>query len=178
VVAAQDLTVRVTLRDFTLALLSAEDASASALCELLGAEEPPGWPPLYHDAGSRGWFLRKLESDPSVQGWLGFYVIAEIDGRFTLAGSAGFKGPPNAEGMVEIGYSIVEAFQRRGIATAAIAQLVDRAFADPRVEVVTAETPVTFAASRALLEKCGFALAGTRTDADDGALALYARVSH
>ena len=79
--------------------------------------------------------------------------------------------------MVEIGYSIVEAFQRRGIASAAIAQLVDRAFADPRVEVVTAETPVTFTASRGLLEKCGFALTGTRTDPEDGELALYARTS-
>ena len=66
--------------------------------------------------------------------------------------------------MVEIGYSIVEAFHRRGIASAAMAQLVDRAFADPRVEVVTAETPVTFTASRGLLEKCGFTLTGTRTD--------------
>jgi RimJ/RimL family protein N-acetyltransferase len=169
--------VKIALHKFTPALLSAEDSSASALCEMLGVAEPADWPPLFHDADSRGWFLRKLEADPLLAGWLGFYVVAEIEEHPTLAGSAGFKGPPNSEGMVEIGYSIVESLQRRGIASAAIAQLVDRAFADPRVETVTAETPITFGASRALLEKCGFVLTGTRTDADDGELALYARTS-
>jgi RimJ/RimL family protein N-acetyltransferase len=177
VVAASRLSVKVTLRDFTPALLSAEDVSTSTLCRLLGVAEPADWPPLFHDADSRGWFLRKLEADPSFAGWLGFYVIAEIGEREVLAGSAGFKGPPNPEGMVEIGYSIVESLQRRGIASAAIAQLIDSAFADPRVETVTAETPVAFAASRTLLEKCGFVLTGTRTDPDDGELALYARTS-
>jgi [ribosomal protein S5]-alanine N-acetyltransferase len=169
--------VRVTLRDFTPALLSAEDVSAAALCGILGVAEPPDWPPLFNDADTRAWFRQKLESDPSSKGWLGFYVVAEIGERPTLVGTAGFKGPPNADGIVEIGYSIVETFQRRGIASAAVAQLVDRAFADPRVEVVSAETLVTLDASRGLLEKCGFTLTGTRTDPDEGEIALYARTS-
>jgi RimJ/RimL family protein N-acetyltransferase len=177
VVAAAHLTVKVTLRDYTPALLLAEDISAASLCALLGVAEPPSWPPLFNDADSRAWFRRKLEADPSVVGWLGFYVIAEIDGRATLAGSAGFKGPPNDDGMVEIGYSIVDAFQRRGIAKAAVNELVRRAAADPRVKLITAETPVTFTASRGLLERCGFVLTGTRTDPEEGELALYARAS-
>lgn len=174
-VAAPRLTVKVALREFTPALLLAEDVSVTTLCRLLGVSEPPDWPPLYHDADSRGWFLRTLEADPSVAGWVGFYVIAEIDERPTLAGSAGFKGPPDSGGMVEIGYSIVPSLRRRGIATAAIADLVDRALADPRVKIIKAETPVSFTASRGLLEKSGFALTGTRTDTDEGNLALYAR---
>ena len=169
--------MKVTLRDYTPAFLSAEDISGAALSGMLGVAEPPEWPPLFNDAETRAWFRRTLESDPSVTGWLGFYVIAEIDGRPTLSGTAGFKGPPNADGVVEIGYSIVEKFQRRGIASAAVAQLVDRAFADPRVEVVTAETLPSLAASRGLLEKCGFVLTGTRTDPDEGEIVLYARTA-
>ena len=46
-----------------------------------------------------------------------------------------------------------------------------------RVTVVTAETPVAFAGSRGLLEKCGFVLTGTRSDPEEGELALYARTS-
>jgi ribosomal-protein-alanine N-acetyltransferase len=177
VVAASHLTVKIALFDFTPELLTTESVSAAALCGRLGVAAPPDWPPSFHDADSRGWFLRKLEADPNVVGWLGFYVIAEIGGRPTLAGSAGFKGPPDADGMVEIGYSIVPSLQRRGIATEAVIQLVSRAFADPRVVTVRAETPLTFTASRGLLEKCSFVLTGTRTDPEDGELALYTRAS-
>lgn len=169
--------MRVVLRDFTPALLSAEDVSAAALSKALGVAEPASWPPRFNDADTRRWFREKLETDPSVSGWLGVYVIAEIDGQATLAGAAGYKGPPDADGTVEIGYSIVDAYQRRGIATEAVVQLVSRAFADRRVVTVKAETPLTFTASRGLLEKCGFVLTGTRTDPDDGDLAIYRRAS-
>ena len=83
------------------------------------------------------------------------------------------KGPPDATGTVEIGYSVVEAYHRRGIGTEVVRELVSRAFGDARVQRVTAETPLSFEASRGLLEKNGFRLAGQRTDPEEGELALY-----
>lgn len=144
-----------------------------ALSALLDVVVPSGWPPLYHDADVRAWFRGKLLADPDATGWLGYYVVATIDGAPTLVGSAGYKGPPDATGMVEVGYSIVEAYRRQGIALAALRQLVNQAFADARVLTVTAETPVTFAGSRSLLERGGFAPTGRRSDPDEGELALY-----
>ncbi len=163
----------VRLIEMTLGALAAEDAAPGALEALLDVAVPPGWPPLYHDADVRAWFRARLVADPDAAGWFGWYVTATVHGIPTLVGTAGYKGPPDAAGMVEVGYSVVEAYRRQGIALAALRQLVDRAFADPRVSVVTAETPVTFTASRGLLERAGFALTGTRTDADEGELALY-----
>lgn len=163
----------VRLVEMSISALDAEDGSVGELAALLDVAVPSGWPPLYHDAGVRAWFRARLLADPDAAGWLGYYVIATLDGVPTLVGSAGYKGPPDAAGMVEVGYSIVEAYRRQGIAFAALRQLVDRAFADARVRTVTAETPVTFAASRSLLERSGFALTGKRIDPEEGELALY-----
>ncbi|MBC7834127.1 MAG: GNAT family N-acetyltransferase [Phycisphaerales bacterium] len=155
--------------------MTAEGVSVERLCAELGAAAPASWPPLYNDEGTRTWFLQKLEAEPAAAGWLGYYVVADIEGVPTLVGAGGYKGPPNGDGIVEIGYSIIDAYHRRGIATAVVNELVARAFADARVKRVTAETPATFTASRGLLEKCGFTLIGARADPDDGELALYVR---
>jgi ribosomal-protein-alanine N-acetyltransferase len=166
--------MKVSIVETTLPALAAEDRSAAELCALLGIAEPAEWPPLYNDADTRAWFRRRLEADPAARGWMAYYVVAEIEGRPTLAGAAGFKGPPDAEGTVEIGYSIVAPYHRQGIATAAVELLLEKAFADSRVARVTAETPVSFAASRGLLEKCGFIHVGERSDPEDGDLVIYA----
>lgn len=168
---SRDLEVRLIA--LSVSALDAEERSVGELGALLDVAVPPDWPPLYHDAGVRAWFRAKLLADPDAAGWLGSYVAATIDDTWTLVGTAGYKGPPDAAGQVEIGYSIVATCQRRGIGLAAVRQLVDRAFADTRVRTVTAETPVTFAASRGLLERSGFALTGKRLDPEEGELALY-----
>jgi RimJ/RimL family protein N-acetyltransferase len=163
----------VRLVTFSAPALDAEEQSPHALGEMLGVAVPQAWPPAYHDAGVRGWFRAQLEGNPAAAKWLGRYVVATIDGHPTLVGTAGYKGPPDANGAVEIGYSIVEAYHRRGIGLAMVRQLVDAAFADPHVQCVRAETPLTFEASRGLLERSGFALTGTRIDPEEGELALY-----
>jgi ribosomal-protein-alanine N-acetyltransferase len=163
----------VQLIEMSLGTLAAEDASVSDLGALLGVDVPAGWPPLYHDAGVRGWFGAQLAANDAAARWLGRYVVATIDGNPTLVGTAGYKGAPDAAGAVEIGYSIVQAYHRRGIGLETVRQLIDDAFADPRVRSISAETPVTFVASRGLLERSGFALTGTRSDAEDGELAIY-----
>jgi ribosomal-protein-alanine N-acetyltransferase len=163
-----------TIIELSLPALAAEERSTAELGTLLGVAIPVDWPPPFNDAGTRAWSREQLESNSAAKGWLGYYVVAQVDGIETLVGTAGYKGPPDAEGTVEVGYSIVPAYRRRGIASAALEMLIDHAFADQRVARVTAETPVDFAASRGLLEKCGFVLVGNRTDPEDGDLALYA----
>ncbi len=159
---------------FSVAALDAEERSAEALCAHLKVVQPVNWPPPFNEDAVRNWFRDQLRADPSLAPWLGHYVVCAMDGRETLVGTAGYKGPPDASGVVEIGYSIVPAYHRMGIGTAMVAVLVGQAFADARVKRVTAETPVTFTASRGLLEKCGFGFVGNRVDPEDGELALYA----
>ena len=158
----------------SLETLDAEDYSGSALAHLLGVGAPTDWPAPFNDADSRKWMRGRLGDDAVDGRWLSYYVVADVGDGETLVGNCGFKGPPDPNGAVEVGYSIVPDYHRKGIGTAALRALVEVAFDDERVGRVTAETPVSFVASRRLLEKCGFAAVSERTDPEDGDLVVYA----
>jgi len=108
--------------------------------------------------------LRTLQhSDP----WqLGFAVVHR-ESRCVI-GSAGFKGAPDAEGIVEVAYGIVPSFEGRGYATQAASGLVTYAFESGLVQIVRAHTLPTPNASTKVLTKCGFKFTGDVVDPDDG----------
>ena len=110
------------------------------------------------------WVRRLIERHPDEPGYNTWFIV----GDGTLCGTGGYKGPPNADGAVEIGYSVIPDAQRRGFASGAVRLLVARAFRDLRVSAVRAETLPDGIASQAVLRRCGFAEAGTRHDEDDG----------
>ena len=73
-----------------------------------------------------------------------------------LVGTAGYKGPPDPEGTVEVGYGVVRDQQRRGYASETVRGLLANAFARPAVRRVIAETYPELVASIGVLRKCGF----------------------
>ena len=81
---------------------------------------------------------------------------------------ASFKGPPDGEGMVEIAYGVVPAYEGRGFATEAAAALTEYAFDSGDVRLVRAHTLPERNASTRVLEKNGFALVGEVVDPEDG----------
>jgi RimJ/RimL family protein N-acetyltransferase len=149
---------RTTLVACTLPLIRAEIGDLDEFSRLLGAEVARPWPPPLNDEQSQRWILARLESDPDAALWTLWYIeLKRGPGeRPLLIGSAGFKGPPTEVGTVEIGYSIVEEYQGRGIGTEVVAALVAHAFRDPRVTRVIAETFPELIASIRVLEKNGF----------------------
>ena len=148
--------------------LDAEDNSAEVLCALLNVSTPPSWPPEYNGPETRAWLRNLMTADASSAGWLGYYVIAKVDGKPMLAGTAGFKGKPDENGEVEIGYSIVPELHRKGIATAAIKLLTGHAFANPDLRRVKAETLPRLIPSIGVLVKCGFMQSGEGFDPEEG----------
>jgi [ribosomal protein S5]-alanine N-acetyltransferase len=96
----------------------------------------------------------------------GFFVVHRESG--SAIGSAGFKGPPDAEGVVEIAYGIVPAYEGRGYATEAAGALVAFTLASGQVRVVRAHTLPEANASTHVLRKCGFHHVGDVVDPDDG----------
>ena len=96
----------------------------------------------------------------------GFFIIERF--RHEVIGSAGFKGPPDADGMVEIAYGVVPSVEGRGYATEAAGALVRFAAADPRVHLVRAHTLPELNASTRVLRKCGFVHIGEVVDSEDG----------
>ncbi|MFM7211168.1 MAG: GNAT family N-acetyltransferase [Actinomycetota bacterium] len=72
-------------------------------------------------------------------------------------GGAGFKGPPDDQGVVEVGYGFAPSARGHGYATEAVRALCALAVARGAVAVI-AETHVDNAASERVLERCGFAV--------------------
>jgi RimJ/RimL family protein N-acetyltransferase len=85
-----------------------------------------------------------------------------------IVGMAGFKGPPDDDGVVEIAYGVAAEFERRGIATAAAAKLIEFARQHESVTTIRARTKHDHAASIRVLEKSGFTYAHDVDDPDDG----------
>ncbi len=139
----------------------ADLAGPTALRDALNVPVHAEWPPQLFDAKAIELSLRELERDPASVGWWFNYIVHESASGGPLAvGIAGYKGKPSADGTVEIGYSVVPACQRQGIASEAAAALVHNAFVNPTVTRVIAETMPSLAASIAVLEKNGFRLLG------------------
>jgi [ribosomal protein S5]-alanine N-acetyltransferase len=112
-------------------------------------------------------FLAYLRSRDHSSPWLpGFGVVHRESG--CVIGSAGFKGAPDASGMVELGYGIVPAYEGRGYATEVATMLVVWAFASGVVRMVRAHTLPEANASTRVLGKCGFEFEGQVVDPEDG----------
>ncbi len=112
-------------------------------------------------------WLGLLHGSTSADPWThGFsLVLRESE---TLVGTAGFKGPPAADGIVEIAYGVSPEYQGKGYATEAAQALTEYAFDSGKVRVVRAHTLPEANASRRVLTKCGFRRIGEVIDPEDG----------
>ena len=153
----QSLTERLELIAADPRLARALASDRAEMGRLIGAHVPPEWPPeLMADALE--FLAQATERDPDAVGWWVWLIVLPADR--VLIGSVGFKGPPDADGRVDIGYSVLDAWQRRGYAGEAVGALVDWAFADPRVTHIIGETFPHLTASIRVLEKNGFCYLG------------------
>ena len=71
-------------------------------------------------------------------------------------------------GRVEIGYGVADSARGKGVATAAVRQMMAHAFADAGVREVYAETALDNPAARRVVEKAGFSHIGQRESEADG----------
>ena len=112
-------------------------------------------------------WLALLDSSSSIDPWIhGFAVLHQATDH--VLGKCGFKGPPGADGAVEIAYGIAPEHQGKGYATEVAAALVSYAFESGQVRVVRAHTLPEHNASTRVLTKCGFRQVGEVIDPDDG----------
>jgi ribosomal-protein-alanine N-acetyltransferase len=160
-VAESILTPRLELVPAVAAHLGAELDGNAALARSLGVRVPPDWPPDLYDRDAIEFFLVMATHTPEEDlPWLSYYVVLRDDPVGpVVVGIAGFKGAPQ-DGQVEVGYSVLAPYRRRGIASEAVEGFLRFAFADARVDRVLAETVPELIASIGVLEHCGFRYAG------------------
>ncbi|MEH7336918.1 GNAT family N-acetyltransferase [Neobacillus drentensis] len=82
-------------------------------------------------------FLEKLRVDSTQLGW-GVWLVIKKENN-TIIGDIGFKGKPNSENTVEVGYGIIPSAQNKGYATEAVNEIINWAFKNDNVDKVVAE---------------------------------------
>lgn len=115
------------------------------------------WPPPLNDRNS----INFGKHDDAI-GWVNWYFVLREDaeGQRVAIGNGGFNGKPTGDGMVEVGYSILEEFQRAGYATEAVSGLLKWLFSHDNVTRVIAKTYPTLKSSIRVMEKNRFVLIG------------------
>jgi RimJ/RimL family protein N-acetyltransferase len=146
----------IVTENLELLLQSSEQvlASIDAMSPADRAEVSPDW-------------LARVKSSTSADPWThGFAVVQRGSG--TVVGMCAYKGPPNADGEVEIAYGIQPEYQGRGYAKEVARALVAFALGSGRVRLVCAHTRPEENASTHVLTKCGFEWIGEVMDPEDG----------
>jgi ribosomal-protein-alanine N-acetyltransferase len=158
-------TERLELIAATPELLRAELEGPAPLAARLEVAVPEAWPPPLNTAETVEYTLRFLEGGPDREGWMSWYIV-RLAGR-VLVGQCGYCGRPEG-GMVEVGYSLLDAHQKQGYATEAARALIERAFSRADVDTVTAQTLPDLTPSLRVLERLGFRFVGAGSE--DGAV--------
>lgn len=125
-------------------------------------------PGEYLDANAWLWELRleQVAQTPADEPWVAWIVARAEDRR--VIGRSGFHAAPDDDGMVELSYSVLPEFQRRGYATAIVRLLVDYAIQHQDVRVLRASISPDNTASLATLAKFPFIHVGDQMDEIDG----------
>jgi [ribosomal protein S5]-alanine N-acetyltransferase len=130
-------------------------------------------PPADRAEVSADWIARVRTTAPGDPWALSFAAVERASG--SAVGGCAFKGPPDADGVVEVAYGIDSPHRGRGFATEAAGALVGFAFASGRVRLVRAHTKPDNGASARVLAKCGFRPVGEVIDPEDGLVSRWER---
>lgn len=155
----------------TLEALAADDLVAAGV--RCGTELTPF-------IGSEGWLWRlrlaQVASSPADLAWVARPAVA-LDGPDAghVVGHLGFHAAPDADGRVEVGYTVDPAYRRRGHARALLTQTAARLETDPRVRLLRASISPDNNASLATIAGLGFREIGEQWDEDDGRELLFER---
>lgn len=141
--------------------LTADEARAVLRGEVSpGLDWAPGFPSIEHVA-----FLKAYVADVTARrdpGPFGLYLVV-LDDLNMVIGGAGFVGPPDETGTVEIVVELEPLVRKQGYGAAAIAAIVDVARANGARRIITG-TPVRNVAGQHAIEHGGLVEAGR----DDG----------
>lgn len=112
-------------------------------------------------------WLAELRNGRGPDPWRYGFFVHHRESQAVI-GAAGFTGPPDTSGTVEIAYGIVPSFEGKGYATEVAAALVEFASSSGGVRRIRAHTLPVANASTRVLKKCGFRHTETVQDPVDG----------
>ena len=119
-------------------------------------------------------FGNQLDENPE---WIGWTMHAVFDQKNEIVGHAGFHRGPDADGMVEVGCTILTDHRGQGLANATVAALLERAAREPRVTRVRACIAPSNLPSIAVVKRLGFEKVGQVDAESDGVELVFERAA-
>lgn len=171
---------RLDLMPFSPEFLRASIAGDVAAAErLLGAKLPSNWP---DHPDTYAYRLAQLEADPSLLGWLVRGMVLRETRQ--LIGHIGFHTGPDPEylrelspGGIEFGYTVFEAYRRKGFAFEAATALMNWAQVEHGIRRYVVSISPENTPSLALAAKLAFRRIGSHIDDVDGYEDIFERVA-
>jgi ribosomal-protein-alanine N-acetyltransferase len=144
-------TRHLALMPFSLEMKKIVLNDKAKLAEIIDARVPEHWPgPDLAEA--LPFFIKEMEKNLSGLIWDGV-IIHKVDK--VIIGDMGFMGGPDATGTVEIGYSIIPEYRNQGYATEMAQALIQWAFQQQSIKVITASCLDDNIGSIKVLQKAG-----------------------
>ena len=136
-------------------MLALRDGEMTTAERLIGLRVPPEFA-----AQTDIWkfMVTLLDGRPENATWTMHALVRDDE----IVGNAGFKGAPDEHGEIELGYRVLTAHRRQGLALSAARLLVERAKQEPAVTRVLATISPDNAASIGVITKAGFIPDGDR----------------
>jgi ribosomal-protein-alanine N-acetyltransferase len=151
------MTSRLMLQPFSHALMQALMDSRESFMQWSQLDLADDWPNL--DLFEALPFIAKtVGAQPALEEWSRLLVLPSKgrDGRGLVIGEVGFKGLPDSDGAVEIGYGLARSHRQLGYTTEAVRAMCAWARAQHGVKLIRAECFATNAGSIGVLRHAGF----------------------
>lgn len=149
-------TERLTLHPLTMSQLALYLNKPGELGQELGIalDTTPRIGPIRRAIETK--LTKMARADQSMHLWYTYWlIIATENGGPTGVGVCGFKGEPDEDGEVEIGYGVESDCRGKGYATETVGALIDWAVGRDTCRAVIAETLKSNIPSVRVLQKCG-----------------------
>lgn len=137
--------------------LSLDQARAILAGDRCGRAWSPGYP-TDGDVGQSRLLAEHTATDDPSAAWGVRQVVLRAGGE--VVGGIGFKGPPDGDGTVEVGYGVAAEVRGQGLTSEALRGMLAAARADPLVRRVVGDADLDNPASRRVMEKAGMTLVG------------------
>lgn len=153
-------TERLKMITLTAEMMEAILKGDGELEKLTPYQQAPEWPlDVYKQFFD--YKINKFRKAPHENEWEGAIILKE---KNLIIGDMGFKGGPDWEGAINIGYSIVPSYQGNGYATEMGKAMVEWGLRQPGVKKVVATCFPTNLPSIRVLEKIGLEQVDKRED--------------
>ena len=126
---------------------------------------------LVDNSGPLRWRVPQVKVDPSVNKWFVRWIVLKETSE--VIGSTSFHGVPDAEGMMEIGLGIEEAFQNKGYAKESLKGMWSWVSQFPEVKTLRYTVSPDNLPSIAVINYFGFEYTGQQIDDEDGPENIY-----